>query len=126
MILVDSDILIEALRGREPARSRIAEGLKAGTLVTTAITAFELRSGAQTAKQEDEIEALLTPLGILPFDGDASRAAATARRELKGRGETIGMADYLIAGVCLSRTLPLLTRNRGHFARIPGLRLADL
>lgn len=126
MILVDSDVLIDALRGREPARSRIAEGLEAGTLVTTAITAFELRSGARTPKQEEDIEALLTPLGIVPFDGDASRAAARARRELERRGETIGMADYLIAGVCLARALPLLTRNRDHFERIPGLRLAEL
>lgn len=126
MILVDSDVLIDALRGREPARSRIAEGLEAGTLVTTAVTAFELRSGARTPKQENDIEALLAPLGILPFDGDASHAAASARRELERRGETIGMADYLIAGVCLSRVVPLLTRNRNPFDRIPGLRLADL
>jgi len=126
MTVVDSDILIDALRGREPSRTRVAEGLKAGTLATTAITAFELRSGVRTTKQEEEIEDLLAPLSILAFDEDASRAAATARRELEGRGETIGMGDYLIAGVCLSRALPLLTRNRHHFDRIPGLLLVAL
>lgn len=76
MILADSDVLIDALRGREPNEA-------------------------------------------------ASRAVATARRELEGRGETIGMSDYLIAGVCLARPLPLLTRNRAHFDRIPGLILVD-
>ena len=126
MILVDSDVLIDALRGREPSRSRIAEGLEAGTLATTAVDAFELRSGARTAKQEDEIEDLLAPLQVLPFDEAAFRAAATARRELEGRGDTIGMGDYLIAGVSLARALPLLTRNRAHFDRIPGLILVDL
>ncbi len=34
------------------------------------------------------------------------------------------MADYLIAGICLSRNAMLLTRNRAHFERIPGLHLA--
>jgi predicted nucleic acid-binding protein len=126
MILADTDVLIDALRGREPSRTRIAEGLKAGTLATTAITAFELRSGVRTTKQEGEIEDLLAPLSILAFDEDAARAAATARRELEGRGETIGMGDYLIAGVCLSRAMPLLTRNRHHFDRIPGLLLVAL
>lgn len=126
MTVVDSDVLIDALRGRDPSRARIAEGLQAGTLATTAITAFELRSGVRTTKQEEELEDLLGPLPILPFDEDASRAAATARRALEGRGETIGMGDYLIAGVCLSRALPLLTRNRDHFDRIPGLLLVAL
>jgi hypothetical protein len=34
------------------------------------------------------------------------------------------MADYLIAGICLSRgSTTLLTRNRADFERIPELRL---
>jgi tRNA(fMet)-specific endonuclease VapC len=125
MIVVDSDVLIDALRGREPARSRVAEGLGQGSLATTAVNAFELRSGARSAQQEAKIEDLLGPLALRPFDDGAARAAATARRELERRGETIGMGDYLIAGVCLSRSLPLLTRNRDHFDRIPGLLLVD-
>lgn len=56
MTVVDSDILIDALRGREPSRTGVAEGLKAGTLATTALTAFELRSGVRTTKQEGEVE----------------------------------------------------------------------
>lgn len=126
MILVDTDVLIDALRGRDPARTRIAEGVKEGTLATTAINAFELRSGARSAEQKAEIDDLLAPLPVFPFNDDASRAAAAARRELEDRGKTIGMGDYLIAGVCLSRALPLLTRNRDHFDRIPGLLLVDL
>lgn len=126
MILVDTDVLIDALRGREPSRSRIAEGLEVGTLVTTTVTAFELLSGAKSTKQAQEVDALLAPLELLPFDENASRAAAGARRDLEARGETIGMGDYLIAGICLSRALPLLTRNRNHFDRIQGLLLVDL
>ena len=45
------------------------------------------------------------------------------RRELEGRGTTIAMSDYLIAGICRARSLPLLTRNRSHFERVPGLRV---
>jgi predicted nucleic acid-binding protein len=124
MTVVDTDVLIDALRGREPARTRIAEGLERGSLATTAITTFELRSGARSGTQETRIEDLLAPLTLLPFDDDASRAAANARRHLEREVRTIGMGDYLIAGVCLSRALPLLTRNREHFERVPGLLLA--
>jgi predicted nucleic acid-binding protein len=36
------------------------------------------------------------------------------------------MADSLIAGIALSRSAILLTRNRRHFERVPDLALAAL
>jgi predicted nucleic acid-binding protein len=34
------------------------------------------------------------------------------------------MADSLIAGIALAQGATLLTRNRRHFARVEGLKLA--
>ena len=121
MIIADSDILIDALRGRPSARARIAEALAAGTLATTAVTAFELRSGADSDRARAAIGLLLAPLEILPFDQAAAGAAARIRRELESSGQPIGMADYMIAGICLVRSAALLTRNREHFGRVSGL-----
>jgi predicted nucleic acid-binding protein len=126
MIVADSDVLIDALRGREPSSSRVLTGLADRSLTTTAVSAFELLSGGRSAEQIDAIEALLAALPILPFDERASQAAAACRRELEGKGSTIGMGDYLIAGICVSRAATLLTRNRKHFERIPGLLLGEL
>jgi predicted nucleic acid-binding protein len=121
MIIADSDVLIDALRGRPSARARIAEALAAGTLATTAVTAFELRSGADSDRARAAIGLLLAPLEILPFDQAAAGAAARIRRELESNGQPIGMADYMIAGICLVRSAALLTRNRAHFGRVSGL-----
>ena len=41
-------------------------------------------------------------------------------------GQTIGMADSLIAGIALAQGRILLTRNRRHFERVSGLELAEL
>ena len=112
---------MHALRGREPATSRLVAGLRDGTLATTAVSAFELLSGARTAHEVDAIETLLAALPIVPFDERASRAAGASRRALEIAGRTIGLGDSLIAGICLSRGASLLTRNRKHFERIPGL-----
>jgi predicted nucleic acid-binding protein len=125
VILADTDVLIDALRGREPSRSRIAEALERGALATTTITAFELTSGARSEKQETSITDLLAGLAVLPFDSEAARSASRIRRALEAEGRTIGMADYLIAGITTSRDLPLLTRNRKHFERVPGLALIE-
>ncbi len=126
LIVADTDVLIDSLRGTEPARRRIDQELSAGHLATTVVTAFELLSGARTTAQQTRIESLLGAMTIFPLEFIAADIAARIRRDLESRGEGIGMADYLIAGICLSRNAMLLTRNRGHFRRIPGLHLATL
>lgn len=124
MIVADSDVLIDALRGREPFRQRIAQEITARSLATTVISAFELLSGARTSREKEKVERILRPILILPLDESASRLAAEMRLNLEARGNAIGMADYLIAAICVSRSFPLLTRNRAHFERISGLFLA--
>jgi tRNA(fMet)-specific endonuclease VapC len=125
MILADSDVLIDALRGREPGRSRIEVELRAGRLATTSISLFELRSGARSPREREKVDALLDAVTVMPFDASAAAAAASIRLELEGRGQGLPMADYLIAGICVSRSAVLLTRNRAHFERVPGLVLGS-
>lgn len=126
MIVADSDVLIDALRGREPVRTAVADAIMSGQLATTAVTAFELRSGADSDRTRAAIERLLAPLQILAFDDAAAHHAGAVRRTLEANGTPIGMADYLIAGVCLARSTPLITRNVAHFGRVPGLSLAPI
>lgn len=126
MIVADTDVLIDALRGRKPAADRIALELETTSLATTAVTAFELRSGALSPRAAEQVERLLAPLPILPLDEEAAGRAAEVRRALEAEGSPIGMADYLIAGICLARSALLLTRNRAHFERVPGLPLGRL
>lgn len=126
MIVADSDVLIDFLTGREPAAERVAALLGAGSLATTAVGRFELQCGVRDEREERRVRDLLAALPVLPLDGAAADSAATVRRDLRSRGEDIGMADSLIAGIALAAGAELLTRNRRHFARVPSLRLAAL
>lgn len=126
MIVADSDVLIDALRGQEPARGRLAIELSTGQLATTTISVFELTSGARTAAEREKVEHLLGPLTILTLDRRAAKVAGDVRRQLEAKGTGIGMADYLVAGICLARSALLLTRNRSHFERVPGLKLSQI
>lgn len=125
MIVADTDVLIDTLRGREPVAARIAREIEAGNLATTVLSAFELLSGSRAEGERERVEDLLGALELLPLDRGAAAIAASLRRDLEGRGAKIGLADYLIAGICLSHSSPLMTRNRGHFDRIPDLRLEE-
>lgn len=121
MIVADTDVLIDALRGREPGRTRVAREIENASLATTTISLFELLSGAKARPEQEKIERLLGAITMLPFDEPASRAASAARRSLEAEGRVIGMADLQIVGICLSRAMPLLTRNRAHFERVADL-----
>lgn len=125
MIVADTDVLIDALRGRG-VHQRVEIELRTGRLATTVVSVFELLSGARKASEREGIETLLAALGHLPIDPSAAREAAAIRRELESVGQTIGNADILIAGVCRSRGAMLLTRNHAHFSRVPRLALAPL
>jgi predicted nucleic acid-binding protein len=126
MIVADTDVLIDALRGREPAVARIALELKAGPLFTTAITAFELLSGAQSTREQDVVGSLLAALRVLPLTEQSAEEAAEIRRHLDSSGTPLPTADCLIAGICRAHRAILLTRNQKHFERVPGLALGHL
>ena len=124
MMIADSDVLIDYLRGRGDWAKRIAIELGSRWFGTTAITAFELRSGSRTPRQARDVETLLDAMTILPFGPDEAAAAAEVRLQVEAKGQPIGMADYMIAGTCIVANGVLLTRNRKHFERVPGLRLS--
>jgi tRNA(fMet)-specific endonuclease VapC len=126
MIVADSDVLIDFLGGRDPAAERVAIELGGRTLATTAVTRFELLAGARDRTAQDLVLRLLDALHTLPLDRPAADRAASIQRALGRRGGGIGMADSLIAGIVLSHDGMLLTRNRRHFERVEGLRLATL
>jgi tRNA(fMet)-specific endonuclease VapC len=126
MTIADSDVLIDFLRGRDPGQQRIRLELTTGRLATTAVNAFELRSGAWTTKAQTQVSALLNAVKIIPLDERSAHLAADIRRDLEATGKGIGMADYLIAGVCLVHDATLLTRNLDHFERVPGLHIGGL
>jgi predicted nucleic acid-binding protein len=128
VVVADADVLVDALdRGRGPAVERIARLLQRGELAATAVTLYELTAGpSTTGGQLELLHVTLDAAVVLPVTRGAAEVAASANRYLARRGEAIAVADALIAGVCIAHGLPLLTGNRKHFARIPGLELVPL
>jgi len=123
MTIADTDVLIDYLSGAEPGASRVSQAIENGALHTTAITRFELLSGARTNRMEAVIRDLLDLIPTVPLDEYGADRAALVRRSLEKSGTSIGMADSLIAGIVLVHNGILLTRNLKHFERVTGLRL---
>ena len=124
MTIADTDVLIDFLKGKGEIAEIVAAELQRGTLQTTVVTRFELLAGARTPRQLETLQQLLGAMPALSVDPAAADRAAKVRRTLESRGEPIGMGDSLIAGIVLQHGGTLLTRNRRHFERVEGLRVA--
>jgi predicted nucleic acid-binding protein len=123
MTIADTDVLIDYVAGKGEA-DRVERFLRVGALRTTVISRFELLSGARSPKQLALLMQLLDAVPSLDLDNTAADAASEIRRSLERSGDGIGMADSLIAGIVICNGGILLTRNRRHFERVPGLALA--
>lgn len=121
MIVADTDVLIDFFNARGPHRDLLRASTTRGQLMVTAITRFEVLSGARSAKAQSTVLDFLRPLRTLPLDHLAADEAASIRRTLELQGLPIGLADSLIAGIVRLHGYPLLTRNRKHFERVDGL-----
>lgn len=113
-LVLDTTVLIDALRGR-PAMDRI-RGLIAAreSLFTTAINVEEITRGLRP-KEAPSAEALFNGLIVLPIRQDEAEQAGRWRREYAERGITLHQADCLIAAATATVRALLATGNCKDF-----------
>ncbi|MGE0131806.1 MAG: type II toxin-antitoxin system VapC family toxin [Blastocatellales bacterium] len=117
-ILLDTDILIDLLRGYAQARVYFKQ-IEAGVIAAavSAITVVELASGKMSGQNEEaRVRNLLGLLEILDLDFDTAWRAGEIRR----RHQT-PFADAVIAATAIQQGFPLATKNLRHFQLITGL-----
>jgi tRNA(fMet)-specific endonuclease VapC len=124
--LLDTDTCVFALRHHAEVRRRFGK-VSPDDVVVSAMTLAELRFGSlrsqHPAKTWRDVEALLEPIRVLPFDEGAALAHAELRMALKTK--PIGERDLVIASVAAARRLAVVTHNTREFARVPGLVCED-
>jgi len=125
-MIQDTSFIIDVLNGDEGALARLdAIEAERRPEKVSAITVLELYEGiVQTDRPEDEQEAVLGVLDsktILAADAGIMRRAGRLSGELIANGEQIDREDCIIAATALSEGEAVVTRNEGHFERIPRL-----
>jgi predicted nucleic acid-binding protein len=118
--LIDTDVLIDFLRGQQQATRLV---LALDTCYVSSISVAELYAGVRNNKELPALRALLDDVSILAVDG----AIAARAGELKAAfypSHGLGLPDALIAATAKIQGLSLLTLNVKHFPMMVGLNAA--
>jgi predicted nucleic acid-binding protein len=114
-ILVDTSVLIDALRDRGERPQLLARLVAQGAVLCSCdITLAEIYAGMRD-KERSRTEELLDALEYVACDPQAARAAGALSRDWRRRGATLTLADAFLAVLALRNGLILLTDNRRHF-----------
>ena len=120
--LLDSNIIIDFLIGREEAISLLDE-IKGtdGLPATSPLCIAEVQLGAR--KEEEKITNIfLDSLQVYDLNRTIANKAGGYIREFKSKGITLPLVDTLIAATCIINNLILITYDTKHYS-IPDLKL---
>ena len=114
-VLVDSDILIEVSRGRNP--DIVSQWLDLSNsdaaVLYSPVSVAELWAGARPVEFE-ALTNLFRALTCAPIDEEAGRQAGVYLRKYR-RSHGVEVADALIAAGAVASQAELWTRNRKHY-----------
>lgn len=127
MKLLDTDTCVAILRGNQTVMQRRAAA--PDNVVTTWITAAELFYGAAKSKAPAQnrtvVTSFLATLPVLGLDDLAVRIFGEAKALLEVQGQRLDDADLFISAIAVARNATVVTGNRRHYARIPGVSLEN-
>lgn len=124
-ILLDTSVIIDALRRRRGRRELLRVLLEQGhELACCAINVTEVYSGMRSHEAEVTGE-LINNLEYVEISREAARHAGELRMEWQRKGKTLSLPDALIAAVALGEDLTVATDNARHFSML-RLRLLPL
>lgn len=114
-VLLDTTVLIDALRGRPGTRERLARIRRDGDLpFTCAINVEEVFRGLRPSETE-AAGALFLGLRLAPLRLEEGERAGTWRRDFAERGVTLAQADCLVAAAAVGVSARLATADVRHF-----------
>ena len=125
--LIDTSILIECERGRLDLNKFVADRGNEYFFISV-VTVSELLHGVHRAidprikaAREASVESMLQQFEVLDIDLVTARVHSKIWAKLESSGEIIGQNDFWLAATCLANDLVMVTANRKHFERVPGL-----
>jgi len=117
-VLVDTDVLIDFLRGYGPAVSFVDD--HSDRIVLSAIVVAELYAGAKGDAEQTVLDNLLSVVRVVPISGELARLGGLYRRDY-GPSHGTGLLDALVAATAFLENAALKTLNVKHYPMFEGI-----
>jgi tRNA(fMet)-specific endonuclease VapC len=125
--LLDTDTCINILRGNAAVIDRRAA--TRDEVVTTWINAAELYYGASKSiapeRNRTLVQRFLATLPVVGLDDAAVQIFGEAKALLERQGRRVADADLFIGAIAVANQAAVVTGNRRHYERIPGVAVED-
>ena len=116
-MLLDTTVLVDALRGRAEAITYVEE--LADRPSVSVISVGELYAGVRP-EEEEQLARFLSVFRVLPVDEEVARQGGYWRRDF-GPSHGTSLPDALIAATAATRELELATHNTKHFPMLDAV-----
>jgi predicted nucleic acid-binding protein len=117
-MLIDTDILIDYLRGHPNAVSFIEQNID--DLVVSAVSVAELYQGVREGHERTKLSRMISALTVLPLTHEIAETAGIFRRDYRD-SIGCGLADCMIAATASEHHLALATLNDKHFRMLSSV-----
>jgi predicted nucleic acid-binding protein len=122
MVIVDTDVLIDAGRGMGDAVVCLQDIEQQSALAISAVTQMELLIGCQNRTELRALERFLNRFQVVKLNEQISDTAIDLLRRYR-LSHGLLIADSLIAATALALNRPIVTKNRRDYRFIVGLQL---
>jgi tRNA(fMet)-specific endonuclease VapC len=109
--LINTDVLINFFKHKDPAKTLIADLSEQATLAISTLTITELRSGWTKEQADFLLPRLYALCSVVPVTKEIAEQAGVWRQEYKSRGLSLGTPDTVIAATAYLNDYSLVTNN---------------
>jgi len=125
MVCFDASFMIALIRRDANAEKKLEEYVEAKPRSqqprSEPANSFQRSLSFKEERKRPKVRKLLHHLEILQFSVEACERYGKLASELQLKGSPIGDPDTMIASIALTHGEPLLTSDKEHFGRVPGL-----
>ena len=120
-MLVDTDVLIDFLRGNDRAISFINEFSL--HIILSPLVIAELYAGVKGTNELTALDNFVSLFRIVPIDSEIAKAGGLYKRDF-GKSHGVGLADAILAATADKENAELKTLNVKHYPMIKSLKPA--
>ncbi|MBW1979799.1 MAG: type II toxin-antitoxin system VapC family toxin [Deltaproteobacteria bacterium] len=120
-ILLDTDVLVDFLRGRRKAVAFI--NTNSDRIILSSIVVAELYAGVKGDAERAVLDNFVSLFRVVPVSAKIAKAGGLYKRDY-GKSHGVGLADAILAATAEAENAEFKTLNCKHYPMLKGLRPA--